>query len=439
MPGVFISYVRENAEDVERLARTLGAYGIKVWLDKNQIKPGYRWREAIRKAISEGDFFIACFSVEYNNRTRTYMNEELILAIDELRQRPTNRAWFIPILLSKSDIPDRDIGGGETLRSIQWEPLYEDWDEGIKRILSVIQPASEGAPQIDVPRLTDEKWLMLLHRIRQSKCTPLIGPGACYGVLPFDGQMAREWAVKYDYQTDDATDLERVAQFLAVEFGAMLPKQLIRQRFSSATPPDFTDPDEPHMVLAALPLTIYCTTNYDDFMMRALRVQKKDPQREFYRWNNRSFSAPSIFDNADFVPTAETPVVFHLHGHTDEPESMVLTEDDYLDFLKNISEDRHLLPVQIRKALASTSLLLFGYSLSSKKFRMLFQTIVHYLEMNPHFSSSDLIVPRRIISSKAHEYIDKYFPARKQGYEPGVLREFSGELRRRWENFSRGT
>ena len=73
MSKVFISYVRENSEAVQQLARNLEAYGIKVWLDKNDIKPGLRWKDAIREAISQGDFFIACFSAEYSERSKTYI------------------------------------------------------------------------------------------------------------------------------------------------------------------------------------------------------------------------------------------------------------------------------------------------------------------------------------------------------------------------------
>ncbi len=77
---VFISYVGEDSETVDRLCGYLTAAGVKVWLDKNRIAPGVRWRQAIRRAISEGAFFIACFSKVYNDRSKTYMNEELILA-----------------------------------------------------------------------------------------------------------------------------------------------------------------------------------------------------------------------------------------------------------------------------------------------------------------------------------------------------------------------
>jgi hypothetical protein len=68
------------------------------------------------------------------------MNEELTLAIEELRQFSTERVWFIPVLLSECDVPARKIGGGETLRDITWVPLYENWDIGIQRILEVIRP-----------------------------------------------------------------------------------------------------------------------------------------------------------------------------------------------------------------------------------------------------------------------------------------------------------
>ncbi len=51
------------------------------------------------------------------------MNEELTVAIEELRLRPTDRAWFIPVLLDDCEVPDRSIGAGETLRTLQWIKL----------------------------------------------------------------------------------------------------------------------------------------------------------------------------------------------------------------------------------------------------------------------------------------------------------------------------
>jgi hypothetical protein len=157
MPHAFVSYVRDNQEQVDRLARDLRSGGAQLWLDREQIQPGQRWQQAIRRAIESGSFFIACFSEEYASRATSYMNEELTLAIDVLRKRPTDRAWFIPVVFSGDSVPDRDIGAGETLRDLQWVDLSHEWDDGIRRILDVIKPdksregrsASEPADLLD--------------------------------------------------------------------------------------------------------------------------------------------------------------------------------------------------------------------------------------------------------------------------------------------------
>jgi HEAT repeat protein len=82
------------------------------------------------------------------------MNEELTLAIEELRQRPTDQSWFIPVLLNECDVPDRNIGAGETLMAIQSVRIYEDWDKGVSQILSIVQPAS-GAVFESIRQLSD--------------------------------------------------------------------------------------------------------------------------------------------------------------------------------------------------------------------------------------------------------------------------------------------
>jgi hypothetical protein len=110
MPHVFVSYVREDSDSVTRLAETLSSFGINVWLDRDSIKAGTRWKDAIRDGINQGAFFAACFSRAYGERSKTYMNEELTLAVEELRQRPTDQAWFIPVLLDACQMPRRAIG-----------------------------------------------------------------------------------------------------------------------------------------------------------------------------------------------------------------------------------------------------------------------------------------------------------------------------------------
>ncbi len=177
---VFISYVKENGDAVDRLTRHLTGHGIHVWLDRDKIEPGTRWKPAIRQAIQEGSFFIACFSREYGEREKTFMNEELNLAIEELRQRPTTRAWFIPAILSPCEIPDREIGGGASLRDLQYVALHRDWDTGVQRLVNVIQEAftqlrarteEKSAARHDIENLAGELislWGALVARQREA-------------------------------------------------------------------------------------------------------------------------------------------------------------------------------------------------------------------------------------------------------------------------------
>lgn len=144
MTHAFVSYVRDDEPIVQLLCSDLREKGVELWLDREQIQPGRRWKATIRKAIIDGTYFLACFSPSYIERDRTYMNEELTLAIEQLRQRSTTRAWFIPIIFGIDSVPDRDIGGGETLRDIQWvdvgaEPNGEEWRIGINKLLSMLQ------------------------------------------------------------------------------------------------------------------------------------------------------------------------------------------------------------------------------------------------------------------------------------------------------------
>lgn len=138
MRHVFISYCHENKDLVDRLCHTLISKGVDIWVDWDNLEPGIPWRQAIQKAIQHGDFFIACFSKEYNVRDTTFMKEELSIAIEILQQNPFDEIWFIPVKLNECQIPDIKIGEGRTLQELQYVNLYEDWETGIQQILKAM-------------------------------------------------------------------------------------------------------------------------------------------------------------------------------------------------------------------------------------------------------------------------------------------------------------
>jgi hypothetical protein len=135
----FVSYVHENAAAVDRLCEELGRQGVATWKDREELKPGERWKDVIRTAIQSGSGFVACFSSAYQSRQSTYMNEELVIAIEELRMRPRDRSWFFPVLLDDTEVPKTPIGLGETLQDLQSVSLSADWSSGVRRLARAIR------------------------------------------------------------------------------------------------------------------------------------------------------------------------------------------------------------------------------------------------------------------------------------------------------------
>lgn len=288
--------------------------------------------------------------------------------------------------------------------------------------------------------LTEKDWERLLMRIRTGSCTPFLGAGACYGTLPLGATIAKAWADQHQYPLQDNENLVRVAQFLAIENDPMYPKEtLLNTWIRTSKLPDFNTTGEPHGLLARLPLPIYITTNYDPFMTEALRHAGKTPRREVCRWNARVQKKlrdqPSALLDRSYEPSAAEPVVFHLHGYDPLPESLVLTEDDYLDFLLRFSSEKDLIPLRIQEAFADTSLLFIGYSLSDINFRVLFRSIVTSVERSSGRGSFTVLFPRPE-QEHAQQYLESYFSQMDMKVVWGSAAEFVAELDRRWKAFT---
>jgi hypothetical protein len=150
---VFISYVREDADKVTRLEHLLRDAGIEVWRDTTALWPGMDWRSEIRRAITDDALvFLACISDTSVNRVKSGQNEELVLAVEELRKRRPDQPWLIPVLFDKVDVPDLDVGGGRTLRSYQWIDLSGDnWDQAGRLVASVVRILEPSAPESQPP------------------------------------------------------------------------------------------------------------------------------------------------------------------------------------------------------------------------------------------------------------------------------------------------
>lgn len=164
----FISYVREDKDEVDRLCRHLENAGIPYWRDRKDLAPGDKWKAKIRDAIASGSIaFLACFSERSREKDKSYMNEELHLAVEQYRLRPPDRTWLIPVRFDSGDIPVWPLSATETLGDLDYADLFgADYAdnaiklmEAVKRALgltgidpSVRRTALEETPDSDKPQ-----------------------------------------------------------------------------------------------------------------------------------------------------------------------------------------------------------------------------------------------------------------------------------------------
>lgn len=285
------------------------------------------------------------------------------------------------------------------------------------------------------------EWHQLLYAIELKRCTPFLGAGASFGVLRLGSEISKGWAEEYHYPFPNPENLARVAQFVTLMHGGTLLVNRLAVEFAGKRP-NFKNPNEPHRAVAELDLPIYITTNYDDFMVSALREAKKNPRREacHWRWVRRTSGTQVPSTGTTVEPTPKNPIVFHLHGHLEDEDSIVLTEDDYLNFLINISEF-DVIPSHIAPAFANYNTFLFiGYSLEDINFKVLFQKFAKRIEGGRGVRHVAVQLPdikglTEVQKEARLNYLQKLFENMQVKIYWGEAQQFVASLRERWNKF----
>ncbi len=293
--------------------------------------------------------------------------------------------------------------------------------------------------------MDEADWERLVAQLTRGDCTPFLGAGACDGTLPGAAEMSRRWAVRYGYPFQDHHDLPRVMQYISISDGdPIYIKEKVCEDFADKGPPPFGHATEPHALLAKFPVRVFITTNYDDFLMKALAWVGKTPESVICPWYlpaNANFSR--FFGRIPAVrPAPEKPLVFHLHGNMRMPRSLVLTEGDYLEFLANIAVSRteegtHLIPSVVLTAITDYPLLFIGYSLQDWTFRVLFHGLLRTQSDVLRRRSVSVQLPPPVDVSiaeaerRARDYITRYLEGWSISIFWGTAAEFCSELRSR--------
>ncbi|GIH80219.1 hypothetical protein Plo01_66480 [Planobispora longispora] len=294
----------------------------------------------------------------------------------------------------------------------------------------------------------------MVDQLHKGECTPFLGAGASL-TLPTGTTLSKIFAARYGYPFTDDHNLARVMQYTeSVVRDPVYLKGKVCDELQSYRRPSPHDPANPHALLAKFPLQTFLTTNYDDFLVEALNAMGKQPHSAISPWQMdttggkkpRTTASHWHRDATDEVglpePTADRPLVYHLHGSWHQPSSLVLTESDYLTYLVNMvdaaaNDGKHPLPIPVLRAMTFHPLLFIGYSLQDWTFRVLFHGLARSTpRSNQRRHVSVQMMPEVSVSpgdaaDKARRYLTHYLNGWNISIFLGTASEFCEQIRRR--------
>jgi hypothetical protein len=315
-----------------------------------------------------------------------------------------------------------------------------------------------------------EKWQSLVGFVRDKTSTPILGPGLTDSILGSRREIALRWAEKHGFPMapQDRDVLPRVSQYLIThQSPAYLPvavreatRDEILRRYEAEIPADLKDKrawsytdighvfdlltgknwegpsDSPYRMLAQLRLPIYITTDITGFMRPALIEAGAEPVVRLCPWNKWIPKDQVIYEE---TPTPERPLVYHLFGHLNVPNSLVMAEDRYFDYLIGVTLNKSLIPSAVRAALNSTSLFFLGFQMDDWEFRVFFRFLMaqegrDMLKFYSHAAAQIEPEEDRILDlERARKYLEEYYESENISIYWGNSEEFLRDLCRHME------
>jgi hypothetical protein len=213
----------------------------------------------------------------------------------------------------------------------------------------------------------------LVEQLCKGNCVLFVGAGISMGQggLPGGGQLAQELAQRCDYPGDDLA-LPRVAQYYAETIDKADLLQYVCQRIREAR----REPMATHQLIAALPLKIIVSTNYDCLIERALEAAGRPfkvivTDKQVGAWDEGAVN------------------LLKIHGCVTQWESIVLTEDDYWEFFERRPNMANILSAEA----ARRSLLFVGHGLGDDDFKRIYLQVTRNLAEFRHKSYAVQLYP----------------------------------------------
>jgi hypothetical protein len=245
-----------------------------------------------------------------------------------------------------------------------------------------------------------DKWKAIVGAVRRGGFTPIVGSGLGEGVYGPLRDVSRKLAEDgFPLAEHQRSELQQVSQFLQFNQDVATARELFKEelryqilRRHEWVPPAARaplsklmalvgqhnreeDPDDPYRLLAQLDAKLFVTANADNLLEEALRAEGKTPETFFFNWREKAQAGEAARER-DGAPDPDNPLVFHIFGFFRDENSLVLTEDDYFEYLISLIQYKQRIPGVVGHQTTSTSLLFLGFQLTDWSFRVLYRLIM---------------------------------------------------------------
>jgi hypothetical protein len=263
----------------------------------------------------------------------------------------------------------------------------------------------DAAPAAAKQKSSDEAKLKFIARkVAANECVLFLGSaihapspaGSIYNYTdkkcpPIGNQLAKLLAKESGYNDEEKT-LQRVSQHF--EFN------LTRQPLIAAIEKYVSEGTEPSPVLyalASLKFPLVITTNYDKLYEQAIdtinkrraieeakkagvpydeaAIENETKERYDISIYSRDRTKKTVDCPKQLNP--DRPFILKIHGDIKEPKSIVITDEDYIQFVLRMGDKERYHPVgpNVTTHLLEHTILFIGYRLNDYNLRLLFKTL----------------------------------------------------------------
>lgn len=179
-------------------------------------------------------------------------------------------------------------------------------------------------------------WKLLARSLKHERCILIVGAGISVvqqnnQVMPIGELLANKLAQQIaEYRHPKLLGNTNDLLYVATEFASIYGRSYLEMEVEDFYA-NYQQASPIHDLIAGLPFSLIINTAPDDLIERAFDKIGRGYQSAYFHLNDPKLSSTS---SADFTPSPQCPVIYHLFGKMEDPSSLVLTNKEQLDFVE---------------------------------------------------------------------------------------------------------